>query len=219
MQSILHSLNQQLQNILPDAGLAQLVLPECRGLRLYLLDEHYKIEKLDAATAEQVMDNPLYWLFCWASGLVMAQRILAEPQRVQGKTVLDVGAGSGVVAIAAAMAGAAQVIASDLDPLAQQAIALNAELNGVTLHIIGDYRTFTGQIDLITVADVLYDRDNLPLLNALLAVAPVWLADSRIRNFRHTQLPWQECVSGATFPSLGGFDEFSQVNIYQSVSG
>lgn len=219
MQQILDSLNHQLQQILPDAQLAQTVLPDCAGLRLYLLDEHYRVDKLDSATAEQVMDNPLYWLFCWASGLVMAQQILAEPALVRGKTVLDVGSGSGVVAIAAAMAGAARVIASDLDPMAQQAITLNAALNGVSLEVIGDYRDASQQPDLITVADVLYDRGNLPLLDDLLRLAPVWLADSRIRNFRHAQLNLSAQVPGATFPSLGGFDEFSQVSIYQSFAG
>lgn len=217
MQSILHALNQELQCILPDAQLAQTALPGCAPLHLYLLDEHYQIEKLDAATAEKVMDNPLYWLFCWASGLVMAQLVLKEPERVKGKTVLDVGAGSGVVAIACALAGAKKVIAADLDPMAQQAIQLNAVLNAVDVEVIGDYREYQGEVDLITVADVLYDRGNLPLVNELLQKAPVWLADSRIRNFSHPGLLWCGVSPGVTYPELGGFDEFSQVNMYQSV--
>ncbi|HEY9033818.1 MAG TPA: 50S ribosomal protein L11 methyltransferase [Pseudomonadales bacterium] len=212
----LHDLQLRLQHVLPDARLKVTGLPECAGLSLYLLDDSYAVEQLAPETACRVMDDPLYWLFCWASGLVMARQILAEPDRVRGKTVLDVGCGSGVVAIAAAMAGAARVVACDLDPVARLATALNAAQNGVRLDIIGDFADWQGPVDLITVADVLYDRDNLPLLTILLARAPVWLADSRMKNLSHPQLAYCETLPGHTFPSLGGFDEFTEVNLYQS---
>lgn len=210
-------LNQTLQGILPEACLTAVTLPRCQNLQLYLLDQNYPVDALDSATAQQVMDNPLYWLFCWASGLVMAQQIFAEPERVRGKVVLDVGAGSGVVAIAAKMAGAKQVIASDIDPIAQTAIALNAELNHVELEVIGDFNQYQGAVDLITIADVLYDRENLPLVDALLNKSAVWLADSRVKNFQHAKMQFCQQFPGETFPSLGGFDEFSQVNMYQSI--
>lgn len=210
-------LQDQLHSILPDATIKAATLPECQGLRLYLLDENYPIGALDNDTAQRIMNNPLYWLFCWASGLVMAQQIIASPARVKGKAVLDVGSGSGVVAIAAAMAGAKKVIASDIDPIAQKAIALNAKLNQVDIEIIGDYRSYQGVAELITVADVLYDSDNLPLLKDLLKRSAVWLADSRIRNFSYPGLEWCQSFAGETFPALGGFDEFSEVNFYRSV--
>src|SRR5690554_1846273 len=112
---------------------------------------------------------------------------------------------------------AQQIIASDIDPIAQKAIALNAKLNQVDIEIMGDYRSYQGVAELITVADVLYDSDNLPLLKDLLKRAAVWLADSRIRNFSYPGLKWCESFAGETFPALGGFDEFSQVNIYRSI--
>ena len=214
---MLHDLNTQLQTLLPGASLQKATLPGCKGLQLYLIDQRYRNTGLDTDTASKVMDNPLYWLFCWASGLVLARRLLEQPSLVAGKTVLDIGSGSGVVAIAAAMAGAATVIASDTDEQAQQAIRINAGLNNVTLQVLGDYRQWRGAVDLITVADVLYERNNLPLLDQLVQNAPLLLADARIRNFSHPGLVWCESVPGYTFPSLGGFDEFSTVNIYQSL--
>lgn len=213
---MLDELTARLQSVLPGAVLAPVLLPDCDNLSLYLLDPHYRVDRLEPEAATRVMDDPLYWLFCWASGRVLARRILQQPSLVAGKTVLDVGAGSGVVAIAAAMAGAAKVIASDLDPLAQTAVRLNAACNDVAVTVVGDYRDYNGPVDLITVADVLYDRDNLPLLTALLATAPVLLADSRIKNLSHPRLDHCEKLAGETFPSLGGFDEFTEVNLYQS---
>jgi predicted nicotinamide N-methyase len=218
MQVLLNNLTQELQAILPDATLQTVLLPECSTLQLYLIDPKYSIAGLDTGTAQQVMDNPLYWLFCWASGRVMAQQILAEPKRVKNKVIMDVGSGSGVVAIAAALAGAKKVIASDIDPMAQKAIALNAQLNNVQLEIIGDYAEYTAYVDMITIADVLYDRNNMPLLEVLVQRAPeVYLADSRVKNFAHPGFKKTGRADGETFPDLGGFDEFSEVNIYSSL--
>lgn len=217
MDTLLSNLQQMLQEILPSATLSPVRLPFCQDLHLYLIDPDYRIEGLPQEVARQVMDNPLYWLFCWASGRVMAQQILAQPGLVRGKVVMDVGSGSGIVAIAAALAGAGRVIAADIDPMSRQAIALNAGLNHVVLDIIGDFRDHDGPVDVITIADVLYDRSNMPLLELLVQRAPqVWLADSRVRNFSHPCFAHIARADGETFPVLGGFDEFSEVNIYLS---
>ena len=97
-------------------------------------------------------------------------RWLAErPDWVRGKRVLDFGAGSGVAAIAAAKAGAAEVVACDLDPLALAACRANAALNGVELRYSQDFFGEADRFDLILVADVLYDRANLPLLDQFLS--------------------------------------------------
>src|SRR5262245_3357734 len=79
---------------------------------------------------------PPFWAFAWAGGQALARYLLDEPQHVRGARVLDLAAGSGLVAIAAAMAGAAPVIAADIDPFAEAAIALNAEANGVYVEIL-----------------------------------------------------------------------------------
>jgi predicted nicotinamide N-methyase len=161
------------------------------------------------------MDNPLYWVFCWASGQVLAKLLLERPRWVQGKRVLDFGCGSGVVAIAAAMAGAREVIACDIDPLALRATRLNAGLNGVSLTLAQDFFEVRGDVDLVIVADVLYDRANLPWLARFTARAPrVLLADSRIRDFSHP--PYREIArhSSCTLPDLDESPEFREVRVY-----
>ncbi len=79
-----------------------------------------------------------YWAFAWAGGQVLARWLLDHPEAVRGKRVLDFGCGCGIVAIAAACAGAGQVDAADIDPLALEATARNATLNGVALRVISD---------------------------------------------------------------------------------
>ena len=216
---MLEILSQELQSILPDASLQACELPACEGLSLYLINPEYSLDALDEASVKKVMENPLYWMFCWASGKAMAQLIMQKPEMVKGKVVMDVGSGSGVVAIAAMLAGAKKVIASDIDQMSHLAISLNAQLNNVDIDIIGNYSDYSGEVDLITLADVLYDSSNIPLLEDLIERAPqVLLADSRVKNFTHPGLTWVKAIPGETFPALGGFDEFFEVNIFQSVS-
>jgi predicted nicotinamide N-methyase len=74
---------------------------------------------------------PPYWAFAWPGGQALARYILDHPEEVAGKTVLDIGSGSGMVAIAAAKAGASAVCAADIDPFALVALEMNARLNGV----------------------------------------------------------------------------------------
>ena len=214
-------LTAELRTVIPCAELKFWDLLGDGQLQLMLIDEQLDVEALAPETAQAVMDNPLYWMFCWASGKVLAQQILAHPQWVAGKTIMDVGTGSGVVAIAAALAGAGTVIACDIDPLSQRAVAVNVALNGLDdrddIHIIGDYRQYVGEVDLIIVADVLYDRANFPLLNDLLARSEsMLLADSRVKNFTHPGFEKMARFEGCTFPHLGGFDEFFEVNLYRS---
>jgi predicted nicotinamide N-methyase len=219
MSDLRHKLEQALQAILFDATLQSQSLAATNGMALYLLDGQYPLHTLDADAAKRVMETPLYWLFCWASGNALAQWIASGKLDVKGKTVLDFGSGSGVVAIAAAMAGAKKVIASDIDALSQQAIRLNAQMNDCAIEVIGDFAEYQGDIDLITVADVLYDRDNIPLLEALMQRATaLLLADSRVKNFTYPSLQHIACVAGETLPNLGGFDEFFEVNIFEKIT-
>jgi len=90
------------------------------------------------ATEESLARGPVpppYWAFAWAGGQALARHLLDEPALVAGRSVVDIGSGSGIVAIAAALAGAGRVTAADIDPFAAAAIALNASLNGVTISI------------------------------------------------------------------------------------
>ncbi|MES1202042.1 MAG: 50S ribosomal protein L11 methyltransferase [Pseudomonadota bacterium] len=101
-----------------------------------------------------------FWAFAWAGGLALARHVLGNPTCVAGRRVLDLGAGSGLVAIAAAMAGASAVSAADVDALAMTAIQLNAAANGVEIACIhGDLTDSSPpDADLILAGDVFYDR-------------------------------------------------------------
>lgn len=102
-----------------------------------------------------------YWARPWGGGLALARHVLDHPETVQGKRVLDLGAGSGLVAIAAALAGASAVKAADIDPYAVTATRLNAAANGVAVEaILGDL-TADGPPDvgLMLVGDLFYDPD------------------------------------------------------------
>lgn len=103
---------------------------------------------------------PPYWAFAWPGGQALARQILDRPETVCGKRVLDVGAGGGIAAIAAAKAGAARVVAAEIDAFAIAAIRLNAAHNAVALEIIdGDP---IGRTDLdaaiVLVGDLCYER-------------------------------------------------------------
>jgi predicted nicotinamide N-methyase len=114
---------------------------------------------------------PPYWAFAWAGGQALARYILDNPEIARGKQVLDFGSGSGLVAIAAAMAGA-RVLAADIDTFSAAAIALNAGANDVEIEITtDDVIGRAGGWQVILVGDMCYER---PLAERLLA----WLRDS-----------------------------------------
>ncbi|HWA91985.1 MAG TPA: 50S ribosomal protein L11 methyltransferase [Rhizomicrobium sp.] len=116
---------------------------------------------------------PPYWAFAWAGGQALARYVLDNPDTVRSKRVLDFGAGSGLVAIAAAKAGAASVLAADIDAFAAAAIALNAEINGAAVAVTtDDVIGRDGAWDTILVGDMCYER---PLAERLLA----WLRSQR----------------------------------------
>ncbi|WP_411340723.1 50S ribosomal protein L11 methyltransferase [Sphingopyxis sp. J-6] len=111
-----------------------------------------------------------YWAHYWAGGLALARHILDHPECVAGRCILDLGAGSGLVAIAAAKAGARQVTAIDTDPYAVTAIELNAALNGVQLDIrAGDVAGLdTPDADLILAGDLFYSEELASMVVAFL---------------------------------------------------
>lgn len=210
------TLTKLIEAHLPGARVEAVTLPQSRGLRLYLLNEDYPQHELGSEAVLALMNNPLYWIFCWASGRVLARRLLDRPEQVRGRRVLDFGCGSGVVAIAAARAGAARVIACDSDPQALVATAANARLNGVELELAADFNRVRSELDLIIVADVLYDRANLPWLARFLERAPeVLVADSRISDFHYP--PYREIARArsCTLPDLDESEEHRTVRIYR----
>lgn len=210
-------LNQHLQKMLPDARLKWQTLPQCPAIGLWLLDPVPLQRAFSAEEVATIETFPAYWAFCWASGQWLAHHLLAHPERVKGKTVLDFGAGSGVVGIAAALAGARQVLACDLDPDALLATELNARTNhqAAKIRYAGEVFSLKEQFDVVLAADVLYDRANLGLLDQLLRLGhEVWLADSRIRDFSHPAFEKISVAESFTFPDLDESAEFRTVSIY-----
>jgi predicted nicotinamide N-methyase len=113
----------------------------------------------DATGGEYRSDQPPpFWAFAWAGGQALARHLLDHPDLVRGRHVLDVGAGSGLVAIAAARAGATRVRAAEIDPDALVAIGRNAALNGVAVEAaLGDpLDGAAGGAEVVVGGDVFY---------------------------------------------------------------
>jgi len=140
-------------------------------IALYLASEVTPLWHATEASLEKSQLPPPYWAFAWAGGQALARHILDHPERVRGKAVLDFGAGSGLLAIAAMKAGAASAIAAEIDGFAIAAIALNAAMNDVA--VTGESRDIIGGASdaaIILVGDMCYER---PLAERLI----LWLKD------------------------------------------
>lgn len=132
--------------------------PACPEIDLWLATEVTPLWEATEAALLRVNLPPPYWAFCWAGGQALTRYVLDNPDLVRGKRVLDFAAGSGATAIAAAMNGAAEVLAADIDPLACAVIPMNAELNGVTV-AVADHDV-VGQPcrwDVVVAGDVCYE--------------------------------------------------------------
>ena len=117
---------------MPDPTLTLLPVPLAPELSLHLLGEPAGL--FDLTGGEFHSDEPPpFWAFVWAGGQALARYVLDHPAIVAGRSVHDLATGSGVVAIAAAKAGAARVTVSDLDPAAVVAARRNGEANGVEI--------------------------------------------------------------------------------------
>ncbi len=104
---------------------------------------------------------PPFWAFAWAGGQALARHVLDDPALVQGKRVVDLASGSGLVGLAASKAGAGAVLAVDIDGFSLEAIRLNAALNGVALNVTGEDLLARPAPDcgVILVGDLFYEKD------------------------------------------------------------
>lgn len=128
-------------------------------IRLHLAEESLPIwQKTEEELQQQNIDPP-YWAFAWAGGQALARYVLDNPALVCGKRVLDLGSGSGLVAIAACRAGAASALAADIDPIALVAAEVNAALNAVTLTTTASDMLITGPgaFNVVLVGDLFYE--------------------------------------------------------------
>jgi predicted nicotinamide N-methyase len=139
-------------------------------IRLHLATEVTPIWQATEESLARFGTPPPFWAFAWAGGQALARYIIDHPDTVAGKDVLDVASGSGMVAIAAVMAGARRVVASDIDPFAAAAIALNATLNGVSVAIETRDLLDRGPAGwaVVTAGDVCYEEPMASRMIALL---------------------------------------------------
>jgi predicted nicotinamide N-methyase len=132
-------------------------LPE---IRLHLADDAFGLWEQTEREFGRLGLPPPFWAFAWAGGQGIARYLLDHPELVRGRSVLDLAAGSGVVAIAAALAGARAATAVDIDPFAAAAITLNAQANGVEVESrLGDVLAGDGApAEVVLTGDVFYER-------------------------------------------------------------
>ncbi|HZZ67844.1 MAG TPA: methyltransferase [Phenylobacterium sp.] len=105
--------------------------PHVAEIELHLADEITPIWQLTEEALEEIGLPPPFWAFAWAGGQALARYLLDTPDTVAGKRVIDFAAGSGLVGVAAAKAGAASVLCADIDGFCAAAVDLNAQANGV----------------------------------------------------------------------------------------
>jgi predicted nicotinamide N-methyase len=145
------------------------MLPE---IRLHQAQDAFALWERTEEAAGQAEQPPPFWAFAWPGGLALARYLLDHPALVAGCSVLDLGAGSGLVAVAAARAGAGSVLASEVDPIAHAAIRLNAAANGVDVATCGDVLAGTGEdAGIVLAADVWYERELASRVAGLLSRA------------------------------------------------
>jgi predicted nicotinamide N-methyase len=134
--------------------------PHVPKIRLHLATEAHDLWLKTEEDLEAIGLPPPFWAFAWAGGQGLARYILDHPETVAGKRVLDFASGSGLVAIAAKLAGAADVLAADIDPWTESAVALNAAQNGVAIGFAGENQIGRAvDADVVLAGDVFYDRD------------------------------------------------------------
>nr|WP_042179621.1 50S ribosomal protein L11 methyltransferase [Kibdelosporangium sp. MJ126-NF4]CEL13921.1 SAM-dependent methyltransferases [Kibdelosporangium sp. MJ126-NF4]CTQ88288.1 SAM-dependent methyltransferases [Kibdelosporangium sp. MJ126-NF4] len=133
--------------------------PHVPEIQLYLAEDAFDLwERVEAQVGEKGLAPP-FWAFAWAGGQALARYVLDNPSLVAGRSVLDLAAGCGVVALAAAKAGARRVVANEIDPFAIDAILLNAEANDTRVEtelgdmVGGDADGF----DVVLAGDIFYD--------------------------------------------------------------
>ena len=150
-------------------------------------------QRTETASGRTGLDPP-FWAFAWAGGQALARYLLDHPRLTRGRDVVDIASGSGLVAIAAAMAGAAAVTAYDIDPLATEAIEVNAAANGVTVRsvcadILDRDDLPPPGTGLVLVADAFYQRELAARVTAFAGRGRTRGADVLVGDFGRAYLP------------------------------
>jgi predicted nicotinamide N-methyase len=160
-------------------------------IQLYQASEPIGVWQRTERAAGRTGLDPPFWAFAWAGGQALARYLLDHPEAVRDRQVIDIASGSGLVAIAAARAGAATVTGYDIDPLAIAAITLNAAANGVTvLAVQADILDADGAgPDVMLVADAFYERELARRVTRFAERGRARGADVLIGDFGRAYLP------------------------------
>jgi predicted nicotinamide N-methyase len=157
---------------------------------------------------------PPYWAFAWPGGQALGRYLLDHPRAVAGRRVIDLASGSGLVAIAAARAGAAAVTAYEVDPLAVAAIAVNAAANAVTVTVACEDILKPGgppgpPADLVLVADAFYQRELAAGVMSFLDTARSGGADVLAADVGRAYLPRARLTALAAYdvPGLAAVED------------
>jgi predicted nicotinamide N-methyase len=149
--------------------------PHTPELQLHLADEMTPIWRLTEEALAEIGLPPPFWAFAWAGGQALARYVLDDPTVVAGKAVVDFASGSGLVGVAAMVAGAKRVLATDIDVFCGAALELNAAVNGVTVAFNGEDMLRApppSWAEVILAGDICYEA---PMAEAVMA----WLGAAR----------------------------------------
>jgi predicted nicotinamide N-methyase len=189
-------------------------VPLVPEIRLHQATEPIGVwQRTELATGRTGLDPP-FWAFAWAGGQALARYLLDHPRTAEGRRAVDIASGSGLVAIAAAMAGAAAVTGYDIDPLAVAAITANAAANGVTVHAAcADILDRDGpdepECDLLLVADAFYERGLAGRVTRFAERVRARGADVLVGDFGRAYLPRDRLTPLAAYdvPGLSALED------------
>ena len=160
-------------------------------IRLHLAEESLPIWEKTEEQLGVINVPPPYWAFAWAGGQALARYILDNPGVIAGKVVLDLGSGSGLTAIAAMKAGAARVLAADIDAFSLAAIGINAKANGIRVETTAKdlLAEPPGRFDVILVGDLFYERQLADKVLAFIELAAAQSAAILIGDPKRNYFP------------------------------
>lgn len=153
-------------------------------------------------------EAPPFWAFAWVGGQALARHVLDHPDLVCGRRVLDLATGSGLVAIAAARAGATAVVASDTDARARKAVVLNAAANGVAVDVVGDVLdgSVALDVDVVLAGDVFYEQPMARHVERFCDEAVAAGVDVIVGDPGREYLPRKRCTALGTYEVTGTAD-------------
>jgi len=199
------------------ANTRPLIVPSLPDIRLYQADEVTPLWLMTERDLDGAQLAPPFWAFAWSGGQALATYVLDHPERVAGKRVLDLACGSGLVGIAAAKAGAAQVLCNDIDPYAEAAVGLNAELNGVHIDFLfGDLLVGPApplleslNVDVILAGDICYEKTMTGAMLTFLGRAVAKSVTVLVGDPHRTYFPGEGSGEGL----LGGFRKLADYSV------